>query len=619
MSSSSTTAQSSSHGMVVEIAVQDPETTQERVFTCSLAPLRSHMRYFEPIIAKQMNEVKVAAVASPSGTTPPFTLRAKCDHHTFQWLLDWMNGNAPAMSLHNVVSITLSSSFLQMRALAEESLLYLRTHLPEIVSSGIDLRALPVELVLRLSRIVRDSDLAAVLQHLYDRKNTTHPNRIFVASLLQHYVCYRLGVEGEDEGSDDDSSPSAGKKNAAGRRSEVGVAHSSNNSGNDKRRSAVGSGSGVGSLTLKSSSGLRWCRLCACLFDQAEVQRLIRAFQLSSPECPAQAAMAGESSTAAAPDASPALSSSAGATAMANRSRSGSAPNTLSGPATVRYVGPRGEVFTTHAASRRALPVVLEAPPLLKYDSAATAASITASAMRLERWAWRIIGATRYVSCRRCFHLVPLVEVPSHHCSSLPPKFASPDNVAEDVNHLVRWFIYCTERRVYADEGGLTHVHFSGPRHVLAEEVVEVHVAPKSEPAMPTPQAAQGIASNDAAAEKDKKGASTPSLSLWAAKPFYVAEVMDKGIVDIDIQNYVERQHRFEVEAQQRRASVLFNPPHMRLASSPAVGQASFSSSPSPRFVSSVSGTSNAGSLNRGKPGVKPMRVRASTRSPYGF
>jgi hypothetical protein len=676
MSSPATTSQSSSHAMMVEIKVQDPGTMQEGVFRCPLAPLRTNMRFFEPVIAKQMNEVKMAAVTSSSGTTPPLVLRAKCDHRTFEWLLDWMNGNAPLMTIHNIVSIALSSSFLQMRALTDESLVYLRSHLPEVVASSVDLMALPVELVLQLSRVVRDSDLAAALHQLYDRKSTTHPNRAFVASLLQHYVCYRLGLEGDDEEGGDGAvgGRADGKKKGAGRRVDAASATAGVAATDNATQTAL---CGGGDLVLKSSSGLRWCRLCAMLFDQAEMQRLIRAFQLSSPECVAQVAMAaGASAASAARVVSPALSSPAGAINAAatatshnggssssskkvgNTSRGddgrGSTVRNTNSLSTIRCVGPRGEVFTTHAESRRALPVVLDAPPLLRCDRAASTASLTAATMRLERWAWRIIGATRYVSCRRCFHLVPLIEVPTHHCSNLTHRFASPDNVADDVNQLVRWFMYCAERRVYAEDGGLTPILFNGPRHILAEEVVEVPIAPKpgtGSQLLPQKEncATDGVSSGgdvkDSSAgrtdanvapsnmsgggtELGKRSAASwphvigaspnPPLSFWANKPFYVAEVMDKGIVDIDIQNYVERQHRFEVEAQQRRASELFNPPLMRLASSPAAGSTT-SSSPSPRLIGSASGASSTGSVNRGKTSVKPVRVRATARSPYGI
>ncbi|KPI89450.1 hypothetical protein ABL78_1414 [Leptomonas seymouri] len=649
MSTTSTASLFSLQGMLVEIAVKDPETQQDRVFRCALGPLRTHMRFFEPIIAKQVNEMKMAELASPCGTTHPFTLRAKCDHRTFEWLLDWMNGRAPAMTVRNIVSVTLSSNFLQMHALAEESLMYLRSHLSEMVTSSIDLMALPVDVVLRLSRIVRGSDLAAVLLHLYNRTNTAHPNRVFIASLLQHHVCYRLGLEGADGDGDDgagglrsDNAASANKKKTARRRSE-GVQGGPNAVPTGDNASVGGGGR---ELVLRGISGLRWCRLCGTLFDEAEMQRLIRSFQVSAPECPA---MAGESPAPPISHASPssvphpagaATNGYAGGKGSSSSCAKNCAENNAIIPSVIRFVGPRGEVFTTHTESRHALPVVLDDPPLLKYDRSATTESIIAAAMRLERWAWRILGTTSYVSCRRCFHLVPLVEVPAHHCSSLPQRFASPDNVPDNTNYLVRWFVYCAEQDVYADEGGLTPIQFDGPSHVLAEEVVTVPVALKSLSATPSSKAimsgaggkdeivcgarknqapAVGGGKMNAAAWSGIAGAPpTPPMSFWATKPFYVAEVMDKGIVDIDIQNYVERQHRFIVEGQQRRASALFNPPHMRLASSSMVAQAS-SSTPSPRLFSNVSGASNSTSLSRGKVCIRPTRIRGNARSPYGM
>ncbi|GET90087.1 hypothetical protein, conserved [Leishmania tarentolae] len=598
---------------MVEITVQDPVTYQERVFLCALVPLRTHMRYFEPLIQRQMNATKMSSLAeSPSLSATTFTLRARCDHATFQWLMNWISGKSPQITNNNVVSICLSSSFLQMQELSDNALMYLSAHLKELVPSSFDLTNLPTHLVLRLSHMVRDVDLAAALLRLHEEQSSNHPNRAFVASLLQHYVCHKVGV------ADGPEMPSP---------TTAAATVSSNLKGGTWTPTGLSVAHGC-PLTLPPTCGLRWCRLCATLFDEGELKRLGRTSQLSGPKCPAQ------------------LEST-----RHGRGKAQQAFTTGRG----WCIGPRGEVFTTHAAAQYTTPVILEAPPALKGNevSALTLADGAAPPFtaELERWAWRVIGSIRYVGCQRCFHLVSLLDVSRHRCSELPRKFASPDNVPEDVQSLVRWFDYCAEHHVYEREGGLAPMRYSGPSHVLAEEVVEVPIfGSKSQPisrgAATTTVSAAGSDNSVRAAAMGGTGAVAVSsadsystalasphsgdISLWATMPFYVKEAMSENHVDVDIVNYVERQHRFGSEAQQRRASAVQNYPAMRLSISPVVagttgghtGGQLVPSSSSTRPVSSTGGMSSSGTVSRSRGsnngGARGSRLRANPHaSPY--
>ncbi|KAG5498327.1 hypothetical protein JIQ42_03133 [Leishmania sp. Namibia] len=602
---------SSTSPAMVEIMVQDPATHHERAFLCALAPLRTHMRYFEPLIQRQMNETKTwrPSALSPSSAVT-LALRARCDHATFQLLVDWVNGKAMQITNDNVVSICLSSSFLQMQELSDNALMYLSAHLQEVVRSSFDLTNLPMHLVLRLSHMVRDSDIAAALLRLHEERCANHPNRAFVASLLQHYVCHQVGVADSAEA----FSPTA---TAAG-----------GDASGSACTPAVSPAMRSGELILPSTSSLRWCRLCETLFDEGEMHRLCRTSQLSCPECPAHSG--------------PTCDAGGGA----HRAEA-------TGP--TWRVGPRGEVFTTHTAARNATPVVIEAPPALKGGggvSASTAAAEAASPFpaELERWAWRIIGAIRYVGCQRCFHLVSLLDVPHHRCSDLPRKYWSPDSAAEDVEHLVRWLNYCAEQRVYEHEGGLTPIRYGGPADVLAGGFVMHFCGSKLEPLSRDAfkgraSAAVGQSSARAAGMEGAGGAAEDSagnsvtartslrsddICLWAAMPFYVKEVMGDNIVDVDILNYVERQHRLDMEAQQRRVSAVQNSSAMRLSISPAVpgiaggrsgGQ--LSSSFSPRPLSGAGGMSGSGVGGRSRvingDGARGTRLRTNLHtSPYG-
>ncbi|KAG5500492.1 hypothetical protein JKF63_03586 [Porcisia hertigi] len=568
---------------MVEISVQDPVTLHERVFCCALGPLLTHMRYFEPVIKRQMGGAKVPPSSSAAASV--LTLRARCDHVTFQWLIDWMSGKSPPITKSNVVSICLSSSFLQMQELFDNALMFLGAHLQDIVLSTFDLRSLPTHLVLRLSHVVRDTDLAAILIRLYEEQSADHPNRTFVASLLQHYACRQVGVVDSAE----DIRPTAA--------SMTGTDHVDQNGGSQVGL-PVTSG---GEFSLPSTCSLRWCRLCGGLFDEGEMHRLCRASKLSVPKCP---------------------------------SVGGQTP----------CVGPRGELFTTHTASRRAMPIVLETPPALKGGGVSAFPPNEKSRpllpAELERWAWRIIGATRFVGCRRCFHLVNLLDVPKHQCSDLPQRFSSLDNATGDITYLVRWFNYCAEKGVYEQEGGLTPMQYRGPPHILAEEVVGVPTlisrctanTTASEAARRKGKRASGMAATGVVVEGSPDGSPTTAptsqhtgnVSFWATVPFYASEVMSKNVVDIDIINYVERQRRFEIEAQQRKASVAQNSVLMCLSISPAVAgtpgsragtQLASSSSFSPRPLSTVSGAVGRGRVDVS--GTQPRTVSSTSR--YGL
>ncbi|KAG5474407.1 hypothetical protein LSCM1_03189 [Leishmania martiniquensis] len=571
---------------MVEIMVQDPATHHERAFLCALGPLRTHMQYFEPIIQRQMSEAKaLRPSASSSSSAVALTLRARCDHATFQWLMGWVSGKGVQITNDNVVSICLSSSFLRMQELSDNALMYLSAHLQEIVPSSFDLTNLPMHLVLRLSHMVRDNDIAAALLRLHEERCAYHPNRMFVASLLQHYVCHQVGVADGAEAVSRTATATTGDANGSARAPAESPATRS------------------GELILPPTCSLRWCRLCATLFDEGEMHRLSRASQLSSPECPAHSGPMRDAS---------------------NRAHHVEA----TGP--TWRVGPRGEVFTTHAAAPNATPVVLEAPPALKGSgvSASTAAAEAASPFpaELERWAWRIIGASRYVGCQRCFHLVSLLDVPHHRCSELPEKYWSPGNAAEDVQYLVRWLNYCTEHRVYEQEGGLTPMQYKGPAEVLAGGVVIHSFRSTPDPMWRGASKATSGVAVDSVANPATARASLCSddISLWAAMPFYVKEVMSENAVDVDILNYVERQHRLDVEAQQRKVPAAQKSFAMRLSIAPAGpgiaggragGLLASSSSPRP-----LSGT---GAMGRSRgisgDGTRGARLQVNLRtSPYG-
>ncbi|KEG15339.1 DUF3342 domain containing protein [Trypanosoma grayi] len=205
--------------------------------------------------------------------------------------------------------------------------------------------------------------------------------------------------------------------------------------------------------------GLRWCRYCGVLFDEQELKRLQRSGKSVRPViCPRL---------------------------------------------TKNSIGTRGEILTTHVSSQH--PVDLAFPSLSWSDE------------HVERWAWRIIGATCFFLCRRCNHHVMLIDTVDHGCHGGMTNFVFVDGCSRsDAEALLAWYEVAKDLYV----GGLSSMH-SHQTDVPRECILALS---------PT-----GEWICDDGSERGVPG-------LWCTHPIAVARSVDaKGKVSLDSQNGFER------------------------------------------------------------------------------
>ena len=74
----------------------------------------------------------------------------------------YVHRKEPKLDIKNSVSILISSDFLQMGVLVEESLKYVAEHLQEVVSLPIDMNCMSSPLIKRLARLVPLERLSAL-------------------------------------------------------------------------------------------------------------------------------------------------------------------------------------------------------------------------------------------------------------------------------------------------------------------------------------------------------------------------------------------------------------------------------------------------------------------------
>lgn len=74
-----------------------------------------------------------------------------CDIVIFDWLMKFVHRQKPEQDIKNAVSILISSDFLQMSGLVEDSLDFVVRHIEEIIQLPIDMNCLNSSLVKKLA------------------------------------------------------------------------------------------------------------------------------------------------------------------------------------------------------------------------------------------------------------------------------------------------------------------------------------------------------------------------------------------------------------------------------------------------------------------------------------
>lgn len=110
-------------------------------FKCDKNLLLNNMKYFEKYLSEQQ-------------TLDDIDISVHCDITIFDWLMKYLHGLKPDLDIKNAISILISSDFLQMARLVEESLIFVAKNLQDILLLPIDMNCMNSGLVKRLANKV---------------------------------------------------------------------------------------------------------------------------------------------------------------------------------------------------------------------------------------------------------------------------------------------------------------------------------------------------------------------------------------------------------------------------------------------------------------------------------
>ncbi|CEO94585.1 hypothetical protein PBRA_000370, partial [Plasmodiophora brassicae] len=132
----------------ITIHVRDEGRQISRDFTCPKRTLLSGMSYFRHYL-------------NDSTASDDIDISVHCDVHIFDWLMRYVKKQEPLPELgpKTIVSILISSEFLKMDALVDESVTYFTKHLQEIVRVPIDLSCVSTPIVAKVASQITIQDL----------------------------------------------------------------------------------------------------------------------------------------------------------------------------------------------------------------------------------------------------------------------------------------------------------------------------------------------------------------------------------------------------------------------------------------------------------------------------
>ena len=124
-------------------------------FKCPRSILISKMKYFESHLQSCQ-------------TAEDLEISVHCDVDIFEWLMQYMlSKDKPSLEMNKVISILISSDFLQMQDLVKQCLEYTARNLEEVVKLPIDMSCLNMNLLKQLSKYISPEQL----DDIKDRKD----------------------------------------------------------------------------------------------------------------------------------------------------------------------------------------------------------------------------------------------------------------------------------------------------------------------------------------------------------------------------------------------------------------------------------------------------------------
>jgi hypothetical protein len=132
-------------GDVVIIHVCDENQQISKDFCCKRDILVKHMKYFEKFLAENENGYD------------DIDISVHCDVEIFEWLMTYIHepDTPPKIEKSIIVSILISSEFLQMESLVDLCIQHVAGNLSEIIKLPIDLSCISEKLVNRIAFITQ--------------------------------------------------------------------------------------------------------------------------------------------------------------------------------------------------------------------------------------------------------------------------------------------------------------------------------------------------------------------------------------------------------------------------------------------------------------------------------
>jgi hypothetical protein len=106
----------------------------------------ANMKYFEKYLSDNKNIEDI-------------DISVHCDINIFDWLMRYIHKKDPKLEVKNAISILISSDFLQMAYLVEESVRFVAVNIHEIIGLPIDMNCLNSNLVKKLAEHISIEDL----------------------------------------------------------------------------------------------------------------------------------------------------------------------------------------------------------------------------------------------------------------------------------------------------------------------------------------------------------------------------------------------------------------------------------------------------------------------------
>ncbi|KAI9004178.1 hypothetical protein BC832DRAFT_615246 [Gaertneriomyces semiglobifer] len=154
------------------IRVFDESRNARKDFHCHTALLLREMSYFSRYILNRISDNCVE-------------IDVHCDLEVFEWLMAFISRKRPKLEPRTVISILVSSNFLQMARLEEISLKYLHNHFQEVVQAPLDFSCISEALVEKLAKLFTIDHLATL----------SDPDNKLLDQLYFMHLCNVLSTE----------------------------------------------------------------------------------------------------------------------------------------------------------------------------------------------------------------------------------------------------------------------------------------------------------------------------------------------------------------------------------------------------------------------------------------